>query len=271
MIVSVIIFVVFVQAVRYQSWWRDDVSIWVFDVGQGDSIFIDADVDVLIDGGPTDIVIEKLSLVLPFWDRSIDIILNTHPHADHLSGLINVLNRYQVGQVWISGQGYQTGASDTFANLSDQTQKVVTTGSSAELQEGVTLNVLRPRVSLEGKILDDPNDGSIVLLLTCFNSRILLTGDIGAEQEALIQNEIGNIDVLKVGHHGSQSASSFEFLNATDPEVAIISVGENNYGHPSHAVLDRLEAIDVDIYRTDINGDVRVICSEDGYQIEIYK
>ncbi|EKD47518.1 MAG: hypothetical protein ACD_66C00024G0003 [uncultured bacterium] len=270
-IMSIIICVALVWAFQYQSWWRDDVSIWVFDVGQGDAIFIDADVDALVDGGPTNIIIEKLSLILPFWDRSIDLIVNTHPHADHLSGLIDVLSRYQVDQVWTTGQVYQTGASDAFASMSQQINKIVLAGSSIKLQENVTLDVFWPSTSLQGKVLEDPNDGSIVMLLTCFNSRILLTGDLGAKQSELIQAAIGDIDVLKVGHHGSATSLSTEFLEVINPEVAIISVGENDYGHPSTSVLDRLESIGVDTYRTDINGDVRVICSEDGYQVTIYK
>ncbi|MCG2687578.1 MBL fold metallo-hydrolase [Candidatus Parcubacteria bacterium] len=262
--------VVIFQAYQYQSWWRSDVSVWVFDVGQGDAIFIDAKTDVLVDGGPSSCVIEKLSQVLPFWDRSLDFIVNTHPHADHLAGLVDVLRRYQVDEVWTSGQVYETGVSGAFEGMSENIHKIVMVGSSIQLQEDVKLEVLWPNTSLEGKIFDDPNDGSIVLLLTCFNSRILLTGDLGSDQLEQIINYVGDIDVLKVGHHGSSASSSDKFLQAIDPEVAIISVGENDYGHPSQIVLDRLESEDAVIYRTDINGDTRVICSPDGYRIITY-
>lgn len=245
-------------------------SVWVFNVGQGDAIFIDADYDVIVDGGPSDMIVEKMTVILPFWDRSIDLIVNTHPHADHLTGLIHVLNRYLVGEVWVSGQVYQTRFAGEFEDLFGDRSLIATSGQWLQLDQEVLIRVLWPVANLEGIELDDPNDGSIVLLVECFETRILLTGDIGAEQELAIMNQAGDIDVLKVSHQGSNTSSHIDFLNATDPEVAIISVGENDYGHPHEGVLNRLNQIGVQIYRTDLHGDVRVICSEDGYEIKVY-
>lgn len=256
------------QAHRYWSV-GDEISIWVFDVGQGDAIFIDADQDVLIDGGPSDAIIEKLTQVLPFWDRTIDLVVNTHPHADHLTGLVSVLRRYAVDQIWQTGQAHQTSFSDAFNELAGNSVPIQA-GQRIEIDEAVTVEVLWPMRSLSGVRLEDPNDGSIVLLVECYDTRILLTGDIGIEQELSIIDRVGDIDVLKVAHQGSYTSSSLEFLQAVRPEVTIISVGENDYGHPHQEVLDRFTMMDMQIYRTDEDGDMRVICSRDGYAIKTY-
>ena len=266
----VTIIIISIQAFRFQSW-GDEVSIWVFDVGQGDAVFIDADYQILIDGGPTDVIIEKLSMVMPFWDRSIDLIVNTHPHADHLTGLIDVLRRYLIGGVWVSGQEYKTSFSNEFDNSIEGLYSIVVAGDFIKLDRNVTVEVLWPISNLEGVYLDDPNDGSIVLLVECFETRMLLTGDIGVEEELAIMDQVGEIDVLKVAHQGSLTSSHIEFLNVTDPEVAIISVGENDYGHPHSEVLNRFDQIGAQIYRTDMYNDVRVVCSPEGYEIKLYK
>lgn len=259
-----------VQAFQYQDW-NHTASVWVFDVGQGDSIFIDSDVQVLIDGGPDSIVIEKLTKILPFWDRSIDLIVNTHPHADHLTGLVEVLRRYLVEDVWLTGQIYKTSFSEVFHEAALDLSTVVSVGDSVTLAEGVSIKVVWPIVDLTGVELDDPNDGSIVLLVECYGTKILLTGDIGVNQELAIMDQVGDIDVLKVGHQGSLTSSDVEFLKTLNPEVAIISVGENDYGHPRPTVIRRLQEIDAAIYRTDQNGDVRIKCSEGGYSVKLYE
>ncbi len=269
-VILLIIIAVAIQSFIYQSWWLDDVSIWIFDVGQGDSILIDSKIDVLVDGGPSSSVIEKLTLVYPFWDRTLDYIVNTHPHADHLTGLVEVLNRYQVDEVWTSGQDYSTSVFDLFNDITAQINNVVWLGKELKLQDNVELSIVWPITSLENKTLDGPNDGSIAVLVDCFGTKILLTGDIGVGQEHMIMSAVGDIDILKVAHQGSKTSSSQEFLQYVDPEVAIISVGENDYGHPHAEVLGRLDQLGAQVYRTDIDGDIRIICSPDGYEIKTY-
>jgi competence protein ComEC len=260
-----------IQIYLYGSWKEDEISVWIFDVGQGDSIFIDAHIDILIDGGPTSVIIEKLTEVLPFWDRTIDFIISTHPHADHLTGLIDVLRRYVVTTIYTSGQDYQTGAYDIFKDLSASQVDSMSVGDSIKLQQDVSIKTIWPMTDFEGKTLDDPNDGSIVLLINCFDTKILLTSDIGIDEEKAIIDSVGDIDVLKVGHQGSNTSSSEEFLRAIDPEVAVISVCENDYGHPSNKVINRLDKVGAVVYRTDVDGDVRIMCSKDGYEIKLYK
>ena len=129
------------------------------------------------------------------------------------------------------------------------------------------LKVMWPLASLEGERIEDPNAGSIVTLLTYGDSTVLLTGDIGVEEELHLIPNMPQIDVLKVGHQGSQTSSAERFLRAIKPSYAVISVGENNYGHPHESVVNRLEDIGAFILRTDLNGDVRIV--SDGGEPEV--
>lgn len=239
----------------------DTLTVWVFDVGQGDAIFIDApDMQILIDGGPSDQIIEKLTAVMPFYDRTIDLVINTHPHADHINGLVDVLERYEVGEVWVDGQEYGSEAFLAFEDLAAETYlRHVQNGEVVELGSGATLEVLWPLQDFDNQYLEDPNDGSIITLLEYQNFNMILTGDAGIEQESEIIDELDHIDVLKVGHHGSSTSSGRDFLQAITPDYAVISVGENNsHGHPHDIVLDRLRNISAEIIRTDLHGDVKI-------------
>lgn len=248
----------------------DRVVVWIFDVGQGDAIFIDApDKQILIDGGPNSVILEKLSSVMPFWDRSIDIVVNTHPHADHLVGINYVLDRYFVGEVFESGQDYNTDIVNRFDELTDNEQSVKT-GDIIELGGGAKLEILWPEADLSNIRTDDPNSGSVVALLTYGETTILLTGDIGADEELEIMNDLPLIDILKVAHHGSLYSSSPRFLREIKPRYAIFPVGKNSYGHPSPIVIDRLLRIGAEILRTDLDGDIRIISDGGEPEIKIF-
>jgi len=238
--------------------WRDGCVAWVFDVGQGDGIFLDCPGgQVVIDGGPSESFSEHLSEVMPFWDRSINLVINTHPHADHYVGLIDVLDRYRVGQVWTSGQGSPAQAYENFMHQ-DVYYRAVQAGDAFSLGEDIVLTVVSPKESYDGQFLEDPNAGSLVVLLSVRGQKMLFTGDAGTEQEQMFMQEVGDIDILKVGHHGSLTSSDWIFLQEIDPEVAIFSVGENSYGHPHPVVLDRFERLGIDLLRTDEEGSVRI-------------
>lgn len=238
----------------------DRIVVWIFDVGQGDAIFIDApEAQVLIDGGPSSLIVEKLSAILPFWDRSIDYVVNTHPHADHVTGLNFTLERYEVAEVWHSGQEYYTEAFQYFEELACNREQLVKDGSLINLGAGATLEIIWPDKNYNNAVLDDPNSGSLVALLTYDGTTILLTGDIGVGEELKIIDEVPQIDVLKVPHQGSLTSSGPVFLNQIKPDIAVITVGENDYGHPSPLVVDRYRALGTEIIRTDQDGDVRII------------
>ena len=244
---------------------RGRLIVWFFDVGQGDAIFIETPSghQMLIDGGPGDVVISKLGSVMPFWDRAIDDVLLTHPHADHLDGLVDVVDRYRVSRVYISGVDFYTPLGPEFyARVSDgETVIDVTRPQEIDLGGGVILRLLYTTSSLVGRQIDDANASSLVGLLTYGETSVLLTGDITAEREAEIAVQLdAPVDVLKVAHHGSAYSSTMDFLNIAKPQVAVISVGaDNDYGHPAASTLDRLRAIGAAVLRTDIDGDIRLI------------
>lgn len=234
------------------------VKIWVFDIGQGDAIFIDGpDKQILIDGGPDELVLERLSSVMPWWDRSIDIVLNTHPHADHLVGLLPVLERYRVDEIIDADENFTTPEFSEYLRLVGDRRKIISAGEVIYLGGGATLTTLWPPAPYNDALLDDPNDGSLVELFEYGETSMLLVGDAGVAEEN--QWNVIDVDILKVGHHGSDTSSSQEFVDQVKPEVAIISVGvDNDYGHPSTFVIDRLLKAGAQVFRTDLDGSIRV-------------
>lgn len=247
---------------------RDAVAVWVFDVGQGDAMFIDThNQDVLIDGGPGSDIEEKLTAVLAPWDRHIEWMVNTHAHADHVTGLVHVLEIFTVDSVLANAMQYPTDIFQTFLRLVDERPAVQ--GDTYMLDEDVTMTVLWPTPDVLNE-LENPNDASIVLLLEYADHSVLLTGDIGIEQEHAIMPFLHHVDVLKVGHQGSRTSSDWEFLQTIQPDVAIISVGENSYGHPHAEIVSRLEQIGAAVLRTDQDGDVRILLEPEGISIKTF-
>ncbi|MDA0208126.1 MAG: MBL fold metallo-hydrolase [bacterium] len=236
---------------------KTDVVVWIFDVGQGDAIFIDSpNGQVLIDGGPNEAILEKIGAVMPPWDRTIEYLINTHPHADHVTGLNHILERYSVEHMFYSGQEYGTKTYQEFLRIIDDIGRIPHFLSEIDLSDRAKMTLLYP-IDVE-EHPENPNDGSLVYLLEAVGVQFLFTGDIGTSQELAIMPYLGDINVLKVGHQGSNTSSSSAFLEHIDPEISVISVGENNYGHPHTAVLERLDEIETEIYRTDLHGDIRL-------------
>lgn len=239
------------------------LSFIVFDVGQGDAIWIETPdrYQVLIDGGPNARVIEKLGSVMGFWDREIDLLVLTHPHADHLTGLLDVLDRYTVGAVIDPDAEYDTAEYALWEEKLAQ-KKIpryrATAGMEVAIGKYATLSILSPMETPRGR-LSNVHDANIVSELSFGDIEFLLTGDAEAklERALLSRGRISDIEVLKVGHHGSKTSSSDAFLSAARPEFAVISAGKNNrYGHPHPSVLERLEAFGIEVFRTDIVGNV---------------
>jgi competence protein ComEC len=260
---------------------NSDMKVWFFDVGQGDAIFIQTsdNKQILVDGGPGESVLSKLGAVMPFWDRTIDMIVLTHPHSDHVSGLIEVLDRYQVDQVVMTGVEYQSYYLDAFEErVKDEGAEVIYVDQEMEIgvpraAGGVPYSLLSvyPDQSFNNQYIDELNTTSIVLELIHGQTSVLLTGDIYVEQETeVLQNLTSQTDILKVPHQGSISSTSVRFLEALDLETAIITVGEDNtYGHPHPAILQRLQDQNIQVYRTDLDGDVLLI--SDGQDHEVIK
>jgi len=240
------------------------LHVTFLDVGQGDAIFIQtpSGKQILIDGGPSETaLLSQMGRRMPFWDRSIDLVLLTHPESDHVTGLIAVLERYRVDMV-IHRQIEMD--SETYAYwlalVADEGATVYQgeAGLQMTLDTGLEMIVLHPGVGL----WEDANNNSVVTRLTYGQMSLLLTGDIEAEVEQQLVGARRDTSlrstVLKVPHHGSCSSTTQRFLDTVDPEVAIISVGaENRFGHPCEEVLERLG--DVPVYRTDEQGAVEVV------------
>lgn len=240
------------------------LQIAFLDVGQGDAIYIEAPngSQVLIDGGKNPAVLRELSKVMPFWDRSIDLVVASHPHADHIAGLVDVLERYKIDYVMDVGlANYETPtlvAYEEAVGRSGAEKITPIRGTTITLDENVILTVL----SEEVVSASDPNEASIILRLDYGDSSFIFTGDATAEneRELLRYHHMLPADVLKVGHHGSNTSTSKEFVSAITPDIAVISVGKNNsYGHPTEKTLNTLEAQKVKILRTDKDGTVRFV------------
>jgi competence protein ComEC len=251
--------------------WRPDgvVRVIVLDVGQGDGILVESGHGgrMVVDGGPDPgRLLIALDEHLPPWDRRIDILVLTHPHEDHVAGLATLLQRYRVGRVYEPGMlgpgpGYRAWA-DVFANGGPPHGRL-STGDHLTLDQ-IRFRVLWPDAN---RVPMRPPDGgtsinnvSIVLLAEFDQHRFLLAGDVeeGVDPELLARG-IPTVDLLKVAHHGSRTASTQAFLEAARPRVAVVSAGAGNpYGHPAPSTIERLRAIARETYRTDTDGTVEV-------------
>jgi competence protein ComEC len=239
------------------------LKVWVFDVGQGDALLIETPTgeQILIDGGRDDAILAKLGGVMLPWDRTLDAILLTHPDADHGTGLVSVLDQYIVETIYETGAMAHTDSNRAFVSsiiAEDAHHRLIQFGDVIEFGE-VILEVLSPDKIYADAYPSNRNDTSLVIKVIYGDTTMLLMGDAEAEVEASLQRSAGDIDILKVGHHGSLSSSTWEFLQSTHPEVAIISAGEDNqYGHPHPIVLSRLEELGVPVLRTDKDGDILI-------------
>ncbi|OGZ44965.1 MAG: hypothetical protein A3C84_01310 [Candidatus Ryanbacteria bacterium RIFCSPHIGHO2_02_FULL_48_12] len=248
------------------------LTIYFFDVGQGDSALVTSPdgTQILIDGGPDDTVLRRLGEVMPFYDRSLDAIILTHPHADHVNGLVKVLERYEVGMVIDSGAVYATGAYKEWERrIRDKHIPHVIAVSGQRMIAGGDLRVdmIAPLESFEGASRKNVHDGMVVVELAYGETSVLFTGDMedDLERKLLYFGVLPNTDILKVGHHGSKTSSAESFLKAVSPEAAVISSGQKNrYGHPHEDVLVRLEQLGISLHRTDEEGTVVLVADAFG-------
>jgi len=251
------------------AWWAaldhsdGRLTVSVLDVGQGDAILIETPEGrrVLIDGGASgQAVTGALSAELPFWERTIDLVVLSHPQEDHLAGLIDVLERYDVRQVLATAVEADTALYREWRDLISEEAvpyHAARAGDVIDLGDGVALRVLGPGAGVVAS--GDVNDASLVLRLEWQQASFLLTGDIEAAGERALLASGAEVQstVLKVAHHGSRTSSSPALLAAVRAAVAVVSVGANNpFGHPSLGVLERLGGSFV--LRTDEHGTVRL-------------
>jgi competence protein ComEC len=245
-----------------------NLHVYFFDVGQGDSALIltPEGRQVLVDGGPNaDSAIQALSKTIPSGDRSLDLVVLTHLDSDHSRGLLNVLDQYDVGAVLAGVDSPDSAMRDqclASLNRNDFLVIPVHAGYQIDLGSRVFAEVLNFRPGPYGGA--SANDAAVVLRLTYGEISFLLTADIEVETESYLSVGDATIrsTVLKAAHHGSQTSTPASFVDSVDPEIVIISVGQNNsFGHPNVDVLGRLinETESDNLYRTDRNGSVEFV------------
>ncbi len=268
----------------------DKLHIVACDVGQGDGILIfKGRSQVIIDGGPGNKMVACLDRYLPFWDRRIEVVMNTHPQLDHYEGLIDVFKRYNVqyftaNSLNADAQEYQVLKNEVVS----KGVKVVNPTAGMVLTLGaIKIDILHPSVQFLAENTEslsqlastdpvtdisqvlgaytstlDPNEFSIQAVLHYKSFDAMFTGDSDWAVEEILAHEnlLSDIEYLKVPHHGSKNGLNQELLDRTTPEIAVISDGrKNSYGHPHKQVLDMLNASGVKTYRTDIQGDVEIV------------
>lgn len=266
---------------QYRSFHDGKLHVVFCDVGQGDGILVRSPKGktILIDGGPSDAILSCLAAHAPFWERTIDLMLLSHPHADHLLGLISVLDRYAVlsfGTEKLMNTTAEFTALQEALRGSNTKRQFLYAGDRFRLRDGVEIVVLGPdaaflnSTSPNGKITDRKEFASLNLLITYGTFRVLLTGDSQTEQirKSLTQLTDTSISVLQVPHHGSRFGLDDGIVQKIRPQLAVISVGKNSYGHPTRQILQLLKQYDIQTVRTDMVGDVEIVSDGKSFAVK---
>lgn len=240
----------------------ENLKVVFCDIGQGDAAFIrfpNQD-ELLIDGGPDNSVLDCVGRNMPFYDRKIRSIMITHPDADHITGILEVLRRYEIEEVYLTGVNHKNLVYDKIlSEIKKQNIKTINPRAGNVYKYGeVKLKILYPTENYQNQEVTNTNNTSIVAKLSSGSIDYLFTGDIteSKSKEILAQNSsLLPSEILKVPHHGSKDFSK-EFIEKVNPEISIISVGKKNrYGHPSKEILEILRKIRSKTYRTDEIGE----------------
>jgi competence protein ComEC len=252
---------------------KDSVQIYFFNVGQGDAELIQkGDKQILIDGGPDDSILSELGKVMPLTDRNIETVILTHPHADHLTGLNQVLERYQVGQIYLSGA---VTTSNTYLEfLNKLKEKSIATdipslGEKISPFENGELTFLWPGDKYKDQKIDNLNNASEVAKFCYFAECAVFVGDQETDEQKMMFAELDkqminySSSILKIAHHGSTNGTDQTTLDKIKPKYAVIEVGaDNKFGHPHAATLDLLNRAGVKTYRTDRDSTVEFLLEE---------
>jgi competence protein ComEC len=261
------------------------LHIFFCNVGQGDAAYVrfPNGRDMLVDGGPNDAVLQCLGRHMPFWDREITIVVNSHPQNDHLKGVVSVLNRFKVDYV-VRSRVFS--ASDVYAQFADAIKihhvpvRLVTRGERISVGPA-SLSVIWPsetqiaRMHVDTNVLgasteSNLNDGSLVFFLRYGSFDTLFPGDADSHVEGQYTGDVladGQVELLRVPHHGSKTGMTQSFVDWVAPSISVISVGKNSFGHPSAEAIGMLQSVGSVIHRTDMEGDIRVVSDGQGFSI----
>lgn len=272
-LIGLIFIISFLGIYLYQSFTFNDGKLHIVfcNVGQGDGIFIRTPkgLDIVYDAGPDDSILTCLSKNMPFWDRTIEVAILSHPHADHMAGFVQIFKRYKV-------LSFNTEKIENDTELYKELMKSVKeeglevrslfAGDSFKTKDGVRFKILAPTNSFittaapTGKINEGLELASLVTLLSYGEFDLLLTGDSETNGLKEATSGISNrVEIIQVPHHGSRFGLDQEIAETLRPQTAIISVGKNKYGHPTREVLSILENLDIKIRRTDREGDIHLV------------
>jgi len=244
-----------------------DLRVIFFDVGQGDSIFIETPNkhQILIDGGPSSSnIANKLSSFMPFWDKTIDLIVLTHLESDHVSGLFEILDNYIVENILWSGEYSESEKSKIWKEMIEKENANIYISNS--LDQIILNDVYLKIIKVNGEITNT-NDSSVITKLSYRDNSFLFTGDISSKVEKEIISQDIQSDIIKIPHHGSKYSSSEEFIKKVSPLLAVIQVGKNSYGHPTDEVLTRLSNFGIKVLRNDLDGDIQIVSNGIKYKI----
>lgn len=247
---------------------NSNLEVYYFDVGQADSILIrENDNNILIDAGNN----EDGEKLVNYLKKDLNIekfnmVVGTHPHEDHIGGLDNVIDSFDIDTILMPNA---TSTSKTFENVLDSIEKKDYKITVPKINEEFNYNNINIKVLYTGTDEKDLNNTSIVLKLTYQNNKFLFMGDATSKVEKKLLNEDIKSDVLKIGHHGSEYSTTKNFLDKVNPQYAIIEVGKNNtYKHPKEITLDKLNKKNIKIYRTDIDGTIKVVSDGNNLKFE---
>lgn len=276
LILGIVAVLVFIPAFWVTFSASSDLEVSFLDVGQGDSTLIKtpSGQNILIDGGADNKVIDRLSEELPWWDKQIDLMILTHPHDDHVGGLVDVIKRYNVKKIVYTGVVHTSPNYLAWLDLIKERKiplVIIDRPQTIHFGDDCRLEILYPFDSLLGQSVSNTNNSSIVAKLIYNQVEFLFSGDAEVEIEReLIEAEVNlQADVFQAGHHGSDTSNSQEFLDKISPQITVIQVGEDNdFGHPSRRVIKRLERKNSQIFRNDLNGTISIV--SDGEKLYVY-
>jgi len=231
---------------------------YILDVGQGDSVLLvsPSGKHIIIDGGPNMNMLEHLGAYMPFFDRTIELVILTHPDSDHITALPELLRRYHVEHIALTGVQHGSGKYQALLELIEsQGIPVLFSNPSVDIDigDGLVLDIIWPSTDIFATSPDNANDPSFTVRAIHNNTSILFTGDMeyDAENTILLSGADIHSNILKVAHHGSRTSSSTGFLLAVQPHLAVVSAGkENSFGHPHAEIMDRFRAMNIPVMNT---------------------
>lgn len=241
------------------------IKLYFIDVGQGDASLIDIDGKfVMIDGGTDDSADDTIDFISSIGVARLDCVIATHPHEDHIGGLDDIINEFPTTKAYISPGKTTTRAFENLLSALENSEVETVSAGDVFKVGKVKFEVLAPKNEKYSEL----NNYSVCLKMTCGRKSFLFTGDAEklSENEMLDSGFNLNSDVLKAGHHGSETSTSDRFLKAVSPEISVVSVGRNSYGLPDESIINNLELCSK-LYRTDLNGNITV--TTDGETLEV--